>query len=258
MLTILADHDQHRDEHAMPELTIHPLPETVAPADLAGGVVVVIDVLRATTVIVHALTHGARAVVPAASIDEARSLASRWPVGERLLGGERHGVTIEGFNLDNSPYSYTPDVVSGKTIVFTTTNGTRAMRWASQADEILVGAFTNLTAISRHLLRETRPVHLLCAGTDQRLSAEDLLLAGGIADRLQDCFQIHCESQIFQEFYQQHGVQAVERLHTLRASAGGRNLVELGFDRDIERASQVDLSTLVPRLDRATGELKPL
>lgn len=241
----------------MPELLIHTLPETIAPSALAGGVVVVIDILRATTVIVHALTHGARAVVPAASIEEARTLASRWPAIDRLLGGERHGVTIEGFDLDNSPYSYSPEVVAGKTIVFTTTNGTRAMRWASQADEILVGAFTNLSAVVRHLENETRPVHLLCAGTDQRISAEDLLFAGAVADRLQDRFQIHCESQIFREFGQRHGVPADERLLTLRASAGGLNLIELGFDRDIERASQVDLSTVVPRLDPALGELRP-
>lgn len=242
----------------MPELSIHPLPETIAPSDLAGGVVVVIDILRATTVIVHALAHGARAVVPAASIDEARMLADRWSVSERLLGGERHGVTIEGFDLDNSPYSYSPEIVNGKTIVFTTTNGTRAMRWASQADEILVGAFTNLSAVAGHLEDETRPVHLLCAGTDQRISAEDLLFAGAVADRLQNRFQLHCESRIFLEFYQRHGVQFADRLQTLRASAGGRNLVELGFDRDIERASQIDLSNLVPRLEPTTGELRPV
>jgi 2-phosphosulfolactate phosphatase len=241
----------------MPELVIHPLPETVAEQDLAGGVVVVVDVLRATTVIVHALTHGAEAVVPAASIDEARGLAARWPVGERLLGGERHGVTIEGFDLDNSPFSYSPEIVSGKTIIFTTTNGTRAMRWASEADEILVGAFTNLSAVVRHLENETRTVHLLCAGTDQKISAEDLLFAGAVADRLKDRLQIHCESRIFLEFYQQHGVQDADRLQTLRDSAGGRNLVELGFDRDIERASQIDLSSIVPQLDPASGELRP-
>ncbi len=242
----------------MPELLIHPLPETIAPSDLAGGVVVLIDVLRATTVIVHALTHGARAVVPAASVEEAFALGTRWPVGERLLGGERHGVTIEGFDLDNSPWSYSPEVVGGQTIVFTTTNGTRAMRWASQAAEILVGAFTNLSAVARYLEQEARPVHLLCAGTDLRISAEDLLLAGAVADRLKDRFQIHCESRIYLEFYQQHGIQNADRLHTLRSSAGGRNLVELGFDRDIERASQIDLSSIVPRLAPSNGELIPV
>ena len=240
----------------MPELVIHPLPETVAPAELAGGVVVVIDVLRATTVIVHALAHGARAVVAAASIEEARLAASRWPALERLLGGERHGVTITGFDLDNSPFSYSPEVVAGQTIVFTTTNGTRALRWAEHAAEIRIAAFANLTAVVESLREETRPVHLLCAGTDNRITGEDLLVAGALAEGLSQSFIIHRESQIFVEFWQQHGGEAGERLRTMRESAGGRNLVELGFDRDIERASLVDLYSVVPVLDRLSGELR--
>ncbi len=240
----------------MPELTIHPLPETVAPAELAGGVVVVIDVLRATTVIVHALAQGARAVVAAASVADARVTASRWLARERLLGGERHGVRIEGFDLDNSPFSYGPEVVTGKTIIFTTTNGTRALHWAEQAAEIRIGALANLSAVVESLKQETRPVHLLCAGTDNRITGEDLLVAGAIADRLGGDFMIHRESLIFAEFWRQHGVEPGERLRTMRESAGGRNLVELGFDRDIERSSVVDLFAVVPRWDRASGELR--
>jgi 2-phosphosulfolactate phosphatase len=240
----------------MPELVIHPLPETVAPADLAGGVVVVIDVLRATTVIVHALAQGARAVVAAASVAEARRLASGWPARERLLGGERHGVKIAGFDLDNSPFSYGPEVVTSKTIIFTTTNGTRALHWAEQAAEIRIAAFANLSAVVESLRGKTRPVHLLCAGTDNRITGEDLLVAGSIADRLSASFTMHRETLIFAEFWRQHGADAHERLRTMRESAGGRNLVDLGFDRDIERASQVDLFAVVPMLDRATGELR--
>lgn len=239
----------------MPELCIHPLPEAIPAAALAGGVVVVIDLLRATTTIVHALAHGARAVVPTASIEEALAVTSRWPVSEQLLGGERHGVTIAGFDLDNSPFSYSADRVRGKTIVFTTTNGTRAMRWASQAAEIRIGAFANLTAICDSLRDETRPVHLLCAGTDYRISAEDLLVAGAIADRLVDSFELTVETQIFREFWRARGMSDISRLQTLRTSAGGRNLVELGFERDIERASLIDLYAVVPSLNLLTGEL---
>ncbi len=240
----------------MPELVIHPLPETVSPAHLAGGVVVVIDVLRATTVIVHALAHGARAVVPAASVEEARCAASRWPARERLLGGERHGVKIEGFDLDNSPFSYEPEVVAGKVICFTTTNGTRALRWADQAVEVRIGAFVNLTAVVESLQHELSPVHLLCAGTDNRITGEDLLVAGAIADRLAGDFTIELESRLFIDFWRQHGRDDRTRCHTMRASAGGRNLIELGFDRDIERACQIDRFAIVPTLDRATGELR--
>lgn len=239
----------------MPELCIHPLPEAVPPAALAGGVVVVIDLLRATTTIVHALANGARAVVPTASVDEARTVATRWPAAERLLGGERHGVTIDGFDLDNSPFSYNAERVRGKTIVFTTTNGTRALRWAQQAAEIRIAAFANLSAVCASLRAETRPVHLLCAGTDFRLSAEDLLVAGAIAHQLGDAFDLSIETRIYRDFWLTHGVSDASRLTSLRASAGGRNLVELGFDHDIERASQIDLYSIVPQLNTVTGEL---
>ncbi len=240
----------------MPELTIHPLPETVASSDLAGAAVVVIDVLRATTVIVHALAQGARAVIPAASIEEARAVAERRPAAERLLGGERHGIQIEGFDLDNSPFSYGPEVVSGKTIVLTTTNGTRALRWANQAAMIRIGAFANLSALVESLRGETRPVHLLCAGTDQRMSGEDLLFAGAVADHLRDRFTIHCETALFAEFWRLHGLDDQDRLQTMRESEGGRNLIELGYDRDIARASELDLFRVVPTQDPASGELR--
>ena len=130
------------------------------------------------------------------------------------------------------------------------------MRWAEQAAEIRIGAFANLSAVVASLRGETRPVHVLCAGTDNRITGEDLLVAGAIADQLADTFTIRCETQIFAEFWQQHGQDDSERLHTMRESAGGRNLVELGFDRDVERASQIDLFADVPVLDRTSGELR--
>lgn len=238
-----------------PELLIHPLPEAIAPTALAGGVVIVIDILRATTVIVHALANGARAVVPTGSIAQARQLTHRWPKEECRLGGERHGTRIEGFQFDNSPFSYTPDQVQGKIIVFTTTNGTRALEWAHQAAEIRIGAFSNLTALVASLQHESRPVHLLCAGTDQRISAEDLLFAGAVAAKLTPERSVALESRIYQEFWETHGIELRSRLQVLRDSAGGRNLIELGFDRDIDRAAQLDLFSVVPSWNPDTGEL---
>lgn len=216
----------------------------------------VIDLLRATTVIVHALGQGARAVVPTASVDEAHAVAARWPGHERLLGGERQGVRIGGFDLDNSPFSYGADVVAGKTIIFTTTNGTRAMRWADQAAEVLIASFNNLTAVVNLLRTETRPVHLLCAGTDHQISAEDLLVAGAIADRCCDQFSVSIETQMFVDFWRQYGPIDAVRNQALRASSGGRNLIELGYDRDIARACELDRFAIVPRLDRMSGELR--
>src|SRR5690242_5734390 len=108
-------------------ILVHLLPTLFEPADLRGGVAVVIDVLRATSTIVQALAAGATSVVPCGEIDEARAIAAKAAPGSVLLGGERKGVTIPGFDLGNSPGDYTSDVVTGKKLIFTTTNGTRAL-----------------------------------------------------------------------------------------------------------------------------------
>src|SRR5260221_2263163 len=123
---------------------VHLVPALFEPADLRGGVAVVIDVLRATSTIVHALAAGAKAVIPCGEIDEARQVAARSPAGSVLLGGERKGLRIPGIDLGNSPTDYTPDVVTGKKIIFTTTNGTRALIRARDARRGAVGAAPHL------------------------------------------------------------------------------------------------------------------
>ncbi len=111
----------------MPKLRVYMLPDLLAGQSLAGCRAVVVDVLRATTTVVQALSAGARAVVPCLTIDDARARAAEFPPGEALLGGERGGLPIEGFDLGNSPAEYTSQVVAGKTVVLTTTNGTKAL-----------------------------------------------------------------------------------------------------------------------------------
>src|SRR5262245_9024917 len=106
---------------------VHLAPELFQSGDLHDGVAVVIDVLRASTTIVQALAAGALAVIPCSEVDEAERLAARFRPGTALLGGERKGVRIAGFDLGNSPGEYTPAVLRGKTLIFTTTNGTRAL-----------------------------------------------------------------------------------------------------------------------------------
>ncbi len=106
---------------------VHLLPSLIPEGSLTGGVAIVVDVLRATTAMVHALASGCDAVVPCLEVDEARHVASRYPAGSVILGGERQGLPIEGFTLGNSPNSYTEAMCRQKTLVMTTTNGTRAI-----------------------------------------------------------------------------------------------------------------------------------
>src|SRR5206468_2766584 len=126
---------------------VHLTPDLAAPERLAGGVAVVVDVLRATTTIVHALAAGCGSVRPCAEIDEARALADSLPAGKVLLGGERDGKPLPGFDLSNSPRECTPAVCRGRTLVLTTTNGSRALLRAAAAERVLVAAFVNFSAV---------------------------------------------------------------------------------------------------------------
>src|SRR5262245_61680075 len=129
------------------EILVHLAPELVAPERLAGGVAVVVDVLRATTTIAHALAAGCAGVRPCATADEARRLAGSLPAGKVLLGGERDGKPLPGFDLGNSPGEYTPARCRDRTLVLTTTNGTRALLHCAAAERVLTAAFVHFSAV---------------------------------------------------------------------------------------------------------------
>jgi 2-phosphosulfolactate phosphatase len=162
----------------------------LAQRDLRGATCVVFDVLRATSTFVTALHHGARGIVPVSEIAEALALRRKQP--DVLLGGERDGVKIRAaqsggadFDLGNSPREFTPEKVRGKTIVSTTTNGTRALRACAGAQTVLAAAFLNLTATARFIQQlEVASLVLVCAGTRDNTALEDVLAAGALADLL--------------------------------------------------------------------------
>ena len=158
--------------------------------DLRGTVCVVFDVLRATSTFVTALHNGAKAVIPVAEISEALALRQKQP--GVLLGGERDGVKIRAgqtgggdFDLGNSPREYMPEMVRGKTIVSTTTNGTRALRACAGAKTVLAASFLNLTATAQ-FIRQLQPAQILlvCAGTRENMADEDVLAAGALCEIL--------------------------------------------------------------------------
>ena len=235
-------------------MRIYPLPAQIEPGDLAGGVAVVIDVLRASTTIVVALANGAARVIPCGDVETARRLATEDRSGNTLTGGERGGVKIEGFDLDNSPASYSRDRVAGKTIVFTTTNGTAALLRTDGAARVLIGAFVNRQAVVETLHADGRPIHLICAGTDGRLTSEDLLGAAAIAAGLSRFDDVEMWDNSTKGAAQNwpEGIPAKLLIDSLRRSSGGRNLVELGFDQDIVRAAEVDSISVVPEYSSTT------
>jgi 2-phosphosulfolactate phosphatase len=222
--------------------------------DVRGAAVVVIDVLRAGSTIAHALAAGATEVVPCTEVDEARDLAAR--LGRSaVLGGEREGVQIDGFDLGNSPREYTSETVGDKTVVFTTSNGTRAMRHCRQAKRVLIGAFVNASAVVSELELEPR-IHLLCAGSNGAITREDVLLAGmltvDLSSRWEEPAVLNDEAQLAADSWRQASdavIDGIPLAQVLAEGRGGLNLRRIGRKDDIEAAARIDLLDVVPELN---------
>ena len=249
-------------------LNVYALPKLVEPDELAGGTAVVIDVLRASTTIVHALQAGAREVIPCGEVDEARAVAAELPADDVLLGGERKGILIEGFDLGNSPEDYTPERVSGRTIVFTTTNGTRAIKRASEAERVLIGGFVNASAILQELIHAEQ-VHLICAATDGQIGRDDVLLAGMLVERIareggmpdqQNAQAIVAWEEWLATFVLPAALggkrlEPHQLADQLRNSPGGRNLTAIGREDDIHAAAWIDRFDCVPVFDAESNRI---
>ncbi|MEL7833296.1 2-phosphosulfolactate phosphatase [Fodinibius sp. Rm-B-1B1-1] len=160
--------------------------------DVRDKTVVIIDVLRASSTMVTALQNGAKGIIAVGDMDDASKISHNLDAKSFLMSGEKDGVTIEGYDLGNSPLEHTEDAVKGKTIILNTTNGTKAIRRCNLADRILVGSFLNLRAIIEYLEDLDEEAILVCAGWRGRLSLEDMLCAGNIIYEL-------CEGQLSAE-----------------------------------------------------------
>lgn len=239
------------------------LPLLSEPEDYSGSVAVILDILRASSTISYALHSGATAVIPCEEIEEAQQIAGELKQAhgddQVLLGGERMGVMIEGFDLDNSPACYPAETVAGKQIVFTTSNGTRALKHALQARRILIGSFMCLDAVLNELKNSEGVIYLVCAGTDGSITGEDCLCAGAIAAELQD--QIGQElvlddsTRIVVDHYRSQIQHEEGVLMAIRASLGGRNLIRRGFEDDIRLCSQRGLISAAPEYHHQSGTI---
>ncbi len=224
---------------------VHFLPALFDPAALSGGIAVIADILRASTTITHALANGALRVIPCGTVDEALHLRKTHSNETVLLGGERGGVKIEGFELSNSPDDYDTSTVSGRTIGFTTTNGTKALLRASEAERSIIGCFANLSRVVDFLIGQRRSMHVVCAGTNGAITGEDILFAGAVVGRL---IKIDpnielCDSALiaFNHWLSEvTGGTSEELRSAMLKSQGGRNLLALKYEKDITTASAID------------------
>jgi 2-phosphosulfolactate phosphatase len=231
------------------EVYVHLLPDLAPPGRLAGGLAVVVDVLRAATTIVHALAAGCTSVRPCGEVEEARELAGQMLAGKVLLAGERGGKPLPGFDLGNSPREYVPKRCRGTTLVLTTTNGTRALLRAAEAERSLLAGFVNYSAVCEQVRQDPRPVHILCSGTEGEVALEDALFAGALVDYLCEVIEVRLNdgARLAWDCFENHG-RVLEG--ALELAKGGAILRSLGYDEDIRAAAQVDQFNLVPELRR--------
>jgi 2-phosphosulfolactate phosphatase len=248
-------------------INVHNLPRYVAPEDLAGSAVVVIDVLRATTTICQALASGATEVVPFLEIEETLAAAEKLGRANVVLGGERKGGKIPGFDLGNSPREYTKENVRGKRVLITTTNGTRALAHARLAKRVLVGAVVNLSAVVESIKEEPR-IDILCAGTDGEETGEDILAAGAMVNAFARMpgadFYLGEPAAMAGAYWQRIEARAKINHRSVvdevgvecRNTPGGRNLVSIGFEFDLADCAQIDKLHIAPELDIANWRIR--
>ena len=225
-------------------------PGQVDELSLRERTAVVIDVLRATTTLVTALGEGAREIIPAATVEAAMKISGSIGTDAALLAGERHGRIVPGFDLGNSPSEYRGGRVQGKSVIFTSTNGSQALARARYAHELTLCAFVNLSTVAEFLLERPRDVSVICAGNEGGFSLEDSVCAGMLVARLREQYggevQLSDSALAASALYRSFGRGL---LSMLRTSEHGRHLQEIGFGEDLKECAAVDAVPVLPLLD---------
>jgi 2-phosphosulfolactate phosphatase len=200
--------------------------------DISQSIVVIIDVLRATSTIATALYNGAKEVIPVSAV------ADCIRIGKEMCGitaGERDGKVAEGLAYGNSPFEYPRSFIEGKTLVLTTTNGTKLLHMAvgNGAKQIITGSFPNITAVCNYLLAQNLPVILACAAWKDRVNIEDTLFAGAVISRIKNSFDVNCDaSNIAETMYDEARPDLYDFMKRKNASHYHR-LTNYGLEKDI-------------------------
>jgi 2-phosphosulfolactate phosphatase len=207
--------------------------------DVSRSIVVIIDVLRATSTIATVLCNGAKHIIPVDSVAECIRIGKQI---EGVTAGERDGQIAEGLVHGNSPFEYPREFIKGKTLVLTTTNGTKLLHMALEkgAKGIITGSFPNLTSVCDYLVAKKMPVILACAAWKDRVNIEDTLFAGAVISRIKDHFNINCDSsQIAETLYDDGRDDLYEFMKNKNASHYHR-LTNFGLEKDIRYCLTAD------------------
>lgn len=221
-------------------------PQNADELYFTGKTTVVIDILRATSVIVTALSNGAKEVVPVSTIEFAMKISGNAFGGKTLLGGERNTKKIDGFSLGNSPAEYTAENVEGKTIVLFTTNGTKAIVRAKFSEDLIICSYNNLSAVANHIAALDRDIEILCSATNGRFCIEDTACAGRLLKEihaLKGDVQITDAGRASVVIDDKFG----KNIHKmLTESDHGKILIENGFADDLKLCAEMNNTDIIP------------
>ena len=223
--------------------------------DVSNSIVVIIDVLRATSTIATALYNGAKSIIPVDSVTRCMEIGRQI---EGITAGERDGQIAEGLEYGNSPFEYPREFIEGKTLVLTTTNGTRLLHIALDkgAKEIVTGSFPNLSAVCEHLIEMKQNVLLGCAAWKDRVNIEDMLFAGAVISKVGQHFSINCDSShIAARMYEIAKDDLFSFMKKNEASHYHR-LMNFGLEKDIRYCLTPDGANVLPVYREGTLEAK--
>lgn len=225
--------------------------------DLSNSIVVIIDVLRATSTIATALYNGAKSIIPVDSVTRCIEIGKQI---DGITAGERDGRVAEGLIHGNSPFEYPRDFIEGKTLVLTTTNGTRLLQMALDkgAKEIITGSFPNLSAVCEHLMEVKQNVILGCAAWKDRVNMEDMLFAGAVISTIRNNFSVNCDSSHLAETIYKKAEKDLFGFMKKNDASHYHRLMGFGLEKDIRYCLTPDGANVLPIYDEGKLLIKSL
>jgi 2-phosphosulfolactate phosphatase len=219
-------------------------PDLLHLYNLEDKIVVVVDILRATSCMTTAIAHGVKSIIPVASLEECDKLRAKGC----LAAAERDGKIATGFDLGNSPFSYMDESINGKELAVTTTNGTLAIKKSEKAVQVLIGSFLNLSILSEYLIQQPHDILVVCAGWKGKVNLEDTLFAGALVDRLDGNCGLACDAPLAAVTLYKAAKDNL--IGFLANSSHVKRLKKLDIEKDIAFCLQEDLYPVIPILKR--------
>lgn len=222
-------------------------PHYGAIVPLNDKIVVVLDILRATSTIVSALANGALEVIPVLEPSEAVDLVRGLGIRECVTGGERKGFKVDGFELGNSPLEYSEAKVAGKKVILSTSNGTKAIKWTQNAAEVIIGSYLNVQTVVDYLATKDQDLMIVCSGQEMKLGLEDLACAGLIAQKLESAHgaELTDAAKVARFTAEQAAVAGIGSF--VKSTEHGRYLAQIGMEQDLESCVALDRYPILPK-----------